>query len=65
MPIYEYTCHACDYTCERLQKHDDPPPVCPPCSKDNDDPPKMIRRISLASFHLKGSGWSFDGYGSG
>ena len=63
MPIYEYNCELCGHHCERIQKHDDPPPACPKCN--HDDPPTMKRRVSLASFRLKGSGWAFDGYGSG
>lgn len=59
MPIYEYKCKECEKTSEHLQKVDDPPPLCPKCNI------KMERVISKASFHLKGPGWSPDGYAKG
>lgn len=53
MPIYEYVCHACGLEKEHLQKMSDAPiPQCPECgSKD------YVKKISAASFRLKGTGW--------
>jgi putative FmdB family regulatory protein len=62
MPLYEYECPTCGHRCDRLQRLDAPAPVCPKCPATQAEPPTMTRRISLASFHLKGSGWAFDGY---
>jgi putative FmdB family regulatory protein len=66
MPLYEYRCPSCGHECERLQRLDAPAPPCPKCPTDTDQEPEaMIRRISVSSFQLKGSGWAFDGYKSG
>ncbi|RLA82737.1 MAG: zinc ribbon domain-containing protein [Deltaproteobacteria bacterium] len=52
MPIYEYQCTNCGERFELLQRFDDPPvAVCKHCHG------KAKRVISLANFHLKGSGW--------
>ncbi|MFZ5482111.1 MAG: FmdB family zinc ribbon protein [Myxococcota bacterium] len=59
MPIYEYTCPDCGHDFEVLQKFsDDPVKTCPTCNADN-----VRKRISLASFALKGDGWYKDHYG--
>jgi len=53
MPIYEYECSACHEGVECLQKLSDPPLItCPSCQKKT-----LKRKISLAGFRLKGSGW--------
>jgi len=58
MPIYEYTCEACEHTFDHLQRMDDPPPPCPECKGE-----KVKRNMSKGtSFQLKGGGWAEDGY---
>jgi putative FmdB family regulatory protein len=53
MPIYEYKCAECSHTMELLQKVTAPPPtVCPNCGK-----PALVKQVTAAGFHLKGSGW--------
>ena len=53
MPIYEYRCSACGFEKDALQKMADPPLVeCPNCGK-----PALVKLVSAAGFHLKGSGW--------
>jgi len=53
MPIYEYTCQACGYGLEAIQKMSDPPlTTCPTCAK-----PSLKKRISVVGFQLKGTGW--------
>ena len=53
MPIYEYVCTSCDFELEKLQKLNDPPlSDCPACSKA-----ALRKKISVAGFRLKGSGW--------
>ena len=59
MPIYEYDCHNCDKTLEAIQKVSEPPlRKCPRCGKES-----LMKKTSLNSFQLKGSGWYKDGYG--
>jgi putative FmdB family regulatory protein len=53
MPIYEYRCAACGHKLEALQKFTEAPlSDCPVCGKKS-----LSKLISLAGFHLKGSGW--------
>lgn len=63
MPIYEYRCSACGFEKDALQRMADAPLVdCPTCGK-----PALVKLISAAGFHLKGSGWyatDFKGSGS-
>ncbi|MDQ6620990.1 MAG: zinc ribbon domain-containing protein [Pseudomonadota bacterium] len=63
MPIYEYRCTACSHELEALQKFSDPVLVtCPACGAET-----LLKKISAAGFHLKGSGWyatDFKGSGS-
>ena len=66
MPIYEYKCEDCGHEFEEMlhfSERDNP--IDAPC-------PNTIRplcggkvhlKMSLGSFHLKGSGWYKDGYG--
>jgi putative FmdB family regulatory protein len=63
MPIYEYRCGACGFEKDALQKMAEAPLVdCPNCGK-----PALVKLVSAAGFHLKGSGWyatDFKGSGS-
>ena len=63
MPIYEYRCSTCAHDVEALQKFSDAPlVVCPACGGNT-----LVKRVSAAGFHLKGSGWyatDFRGSGS-
>ena len=53
MPIYEYTCDACQESLEKLQKmSDDPLTLCPNCGEQS-----LKKLISAAGFRLSGSGW--------
>ena len=53
MPIYEYRCEACGHETDELQKLADSLLVdCPKCGK-----PALVRLVSAAGFHLKGTGW--------
>jgi putative FmdB family regulatory protein len=53
MPIYAFSCHACDHQFDRLQKLSDPDPAaCPACGAD-----AVKRRVTAPSFRLSGSGW--------
>jgi|SRR5438132_13900031 len=53
MPIYEYRCGACGHELEALRKLSDAPlSTCPKCGKH-----ELVKRLSVAGFHLKGSGW--------
>ena len=53
MPIYEYRCSACGFEKDALQKMADAPLIdCPQCGK-----PALVKLVSAAGFHLKGSGW--------
>jgi len=53
MPIYAYRCHDCGHAVELLQKISDAPLVeCPACQR-----PSLVKQVTAAGFHLKGSGW--------
>lgn len=53
MPIYEYSCSACDHRLEALQKpSEDPLVYCPECGE-----PGLRKLVSAAAFRLKGTGW--------
>ena len=53
MPIYEYECHACGHTLEKLQKISDPVLTdCPQCGDAT-----LQKLVSAAGFRLKGGGW--------
>jgi len=58
MPIYEYECTDCGNEIEVIQKvNARAPGRCNKCSG------KFKKKISRASFQLKGGGWYSDGYG--
>lgn len=53
MPIYAYRCQDCGHEVEVLQKiSDDPLTQCPACEH-----PSLVKQVTAAGFHLKGSGW--------
>jgi putative FmdB family regulatory protein len=59
MPIYEYSCNACNIQFELRQKFSDPPAnKCPKCGGT------VSKLVSATSFSLKGGGWYGDGYGA-
>ncbi len=59
MPIYEYQCTECGNEIEVIQKVGARAPGrCDKCSG------KFKKKISRASFQLKGGGWYSDGYGN-
>ena len=63
MPIYEYKCENCGYEFEEMlhfSEREDPLNI--PCSFPTCGG-KVHLKMSLGSFHLKGSGWYKDGYG--
>lgn len=58
MPIFEYCCTNCNETFEEILINENPSEMkCPKCGKISKKtiPSKM-------TFHLKGWGWSGDGY---
>ena len=61
MPIYEYRCESCSHELEALQKFSDAALVtCPACKAD-----ALVKRVSVAGFQLKGSGWYVTDFKSG
>jgi putative FmdB family regulatory protein len=53
MPIYEYRCSKCGHELEALQKLSEAPlTACPACREAT-----LVKQMSAAGFHLKGSGW--------
>ena len=74
MPIYEYKCDACGHEFEEMlhfSERDVPLNTsCPNRIFDRNQEPqcfdcdgKVHLKMSLGSFHLKGSWWYKDGYG--
>ena len=58
MPLYEYRCHQCGKTFERLQKFaDEPLTIHEDCGGE------VERLISAPSFQFKGTGWYVTDYG--
>jgi putative FmdB family regulatory protein len=58
MPIYEYQCQKCGKDFELFRGvREAVDPVCKFCGGP------VRKRISLSSFHLKGSGWYVTDYG--
>lgn len=58
MPIYEYACPTCGQDFEKLVRLSDPTPACPNCGGAD-----ATKKVSAASFLLKGGGWYKDHYG--
>jgi len=53
MPIYEYRCLACGRGFQAQRRiTDDTLPPCAACGAD-----RIEKKISLSTFHLKGTGW--------
>ena len=74
MPIYEYKCENCGHEFEEMLHFSERDvPLNTPCPNrifDRNQEPqcfncdgKIHLKMSLGSFHLKGSGWYTDGYG--
>ena len=74
MPIYEYKCEVCEHEFEEMLHFSERDvPLNTPCPNrifDRNQEPqcfdcngKIHLKMSLGSFHLKGSGWYKDGYG--
>ncbi len=61
MPTYEFECPKCHKVIE-LQKSikDESCPMC--CEPGCDGQQEMKQLISKSAFHLKGLGWSAEGY---
>lgn len=60
MPIYEYACTECGTEFEVMQKvNDRKKPPCEQCSSK-----KVVKKMSLSAFALKGDGWYKDLYGN-
>ena len=61
MPIYEYSCEACEHSFDALQKMSDPVLTdCPSCGKS-----ALKKQISSPNFRLSGSGWYETDFKSG
>ncbi len=61
MPIYEYSCKACEHEFETLQRVRDAPLVdCPQCGAA-----ELRKKVSVAAFRLKGGGWYETDFKSG
>lgn len=52
MPLFEFKCAACGRKEDKLQKYNDPAPMCT-CPGF----PGMQRQISACNHELKGTGW--------
>lgn len=72
MPIYEYKCENCGYEFEEMLHFSERDvPLNTPCEQQIEQTKhmsfkcdgKVHLKMSLGSFHLKGSGWYKDGYG--
>ena len=72
MPIYEYKCENCGYEFEEMLHFSEREvPLNTPCEQQIEQTKhmsfkcdgKVHLKMSLGSFHLKGSGWYKDGYG--
>ena len=72
MPIYEYECENCGYEFEEMLHFSERDvPLNTPCEQQIEQTKhmsfkcdgKVHLKMSLGSFHLKGSGWYKDGYG--
>ena len=72
MPIYEYKCENCGHEFEEMLHFSERDvPLNTPCEQQIEQTKhmsfkcdgKVHLKMSLGSFHLKGSGWYKDGYG--
>jgi putative FmdB family regulatory protein len=60
MPLYEYSCHRCGKTIEKLQRFSDAP-----LTVHEDCGGELEKLISRSAFQLKGSGWYATDYAHG
>ena len=60
MPTYEFRCPKCGHQIELQRSIRDE--TVPLCCEDACGGLPMVQQISLSSFHLKGLGWSAEGY---
>jgi putative FmdB family regulatory protein len=60
MPLYEYACHRCGKTIEKLQRFSDQP-----LTVHDDCGGELEKLISRSAFQLKGSGWYATDYAHG
>lgn len=60
MPLYEYRCHACGKTLEKLQKFSDKP-----LTKHEGCGGELERLVSASALRFKGSGWYVNDYARG
>ena len=72
MPLYEYKCEDCGHEFEEMLHFSERDvPLNTPCEQQIEQTKHMSfkcdgevhLKMSLGSFHLKGSGWYKDGYG--
>ena len=72
MPLYEYKCEDCGHEFEEMLHFSERDvPLNTPCEQQIEQTKhmsfkcdgKVHLKMSLGSFHLKGSGWYKDGYG--
>ena len=60
MPLYEYKCEDCENEFEEMLHFSERDvPINEPCPSCKG---KVQLKMSMGSFHLKGSGWYKDGY---
>ena len=70
MPSYTFKCGSCGHRFDLQQGISDPNPLCPKdTTEEADETPATCGNVtekvivSGGTFHLKGTGWSGDGYG--
>ncbi len=47
MPIYNFKCQACGFEQEKLQKYNDPSPIC-----EHSDHGEMVKQFNRPAFHF-------------
>lgn len=60
MPTYEFLCQKCKKVVELQRSMKDESPVL--CCEESCGDIEMEQLISRSTFHLKGLGWSAEGY---
>jgi putative FmdB family regulatory protein len=57
LPLYEYSCTACGYSFEKIQKYsDDAETECPKCQGT------LIRPVTAPALRFEGAGWYVNDY---